>query len=699
MSENCIDLPQPSVLLGEPPFRDYCASPKIEDFSTSGGVYREAYDNAAARLGTTDDKRIVAELYREHWSNTATPQDAAQGLIEATTVDGLFSSPEVNTERMAAEIVAMRRTDPEQAAKVEAEIARRLPDAGTQSRLYEDIRSITEDIGQANDRLQTLGPAEAAPTATVTDPAQLSETVDRLLADASVHMPGYRTQPSSSYLDVSELAYRVEVLAAEDPQLAQVLRSELTGRMSPADAATFNRFVAGEKTYGEKAWSAAESAADFSVNVVTGAASAAYDATTGTVIFVGHTVQYGADNIPILGPAGDYLRESVGEMPGWADAILPSDTRGSETSESIVQTATSIKDYTYSRYENPSLIISDANGIVNNVKESHAEAVAQGSQAEWWGNLTGRAAFEVGTILLPASKISSIGRIDNIGTVSINRADELTAAAPTHADGVVPPLAAQADDAVFSASVQTGVVDAVPVTQADELVAIAPTHADGVVPPLAAQADDAVFSASVQTGVVDTVLVTQADELIAIAPTHADGVVPPVSRQTDEVIAPILAREFSVIDDNFSTGNKIILVDGQYWNIPAGKSVADLPLDDLVGDKLQALTTESAARWGDSPWDMLSTNEIAAALRNSDVNGLATRLIQQAKGRWVEALVQGVMNNEISNSPQNLIWSRKGLDITDLSTGIKYDIMSGTRQNLRTHALREPDQIFRILSF
>ncbi len=655
MSENCIDLPQPSVLLGEPPFRDYCASPKIEDFSTSGGVYREAYDNAAARLGTTDDKRIVAELYREHWSNTATPQDAAQGLIEATTVDGLFSSPEVNTERMAAEIVAMRRTDPEQAAKVEAEIARRLPDAGTQSRLYEDIRSITEDIGQANDRLQTLGPAEAAPTATVTDPAQLSETVDRLLADASVHMPGYRTQPSSSYLDVSELAYRVEVLAAEDPQLAQVLRSELTGRMSPADAATFNRFVAGEKTYGEKAWSAAESAADFSVNVVTGAASAAYDATTGTVIFVGHTVQYGADNIPILGPAGDYLRESVGEMPGWADAILPSDTRGSETSESIVQTATSIKDYTYSRYENPSLIISDANGIVNNVKESHAEAVAQGSQAEWWGNLTGRAAFEVGTILLPASKISSIGRIDNIGTVSINRADELTAAAPTHADGVVPPLAAQADDAVFSASVQTGVVD--------------------------------------------TVLVTQADELIAIAPTHADGVVPPVSRQTDEVIAPILAREFSVIDDNFSTGNKIILVDGQYWNIPAGKSVADLPLDDLVGDKLQALTTESAARWGDSPWDMLSTNEIAAALRNSDVNGLATRLIQQAKGRWVEALVQGVMNNEISNSPQNLIWSRKGLDITDLSTGIKYDIMSGTRQNLRTHALREPDQIFRILSF
>jgi hypothetical protein len=543
-------------------------------------------------------------------SSANKPQDAAQGIIDAATTESLLWGTDVDTAQMAEEIVAMRRTNPDQAVRVEAEIARINPDAGFQSRLYEDIRTITEYSEKADNRLQTLGSDGTTPTATITDRAQISGTADQLLAEATEHVAGYRTQPSYSYVDVSELVYRVEVIAEGDPQLAQVLRSEITGRLSPADAATFNRFLAGEKTYGEMAASAAQSVTDFQVSVVTGAASAGYDAVTGTVILAGNTLQYGADSIPIVGPAGDNLREWYGEMPGWADAIIPSDTRGSETTDNIVETATVIKDYTYSRIEDPSLIRDDFNGVYNNVTESYAAAAAEGTRAEWWGNLTGRAAFELAALAIPASKLGNLGKIDNL------------------------------------------------------------------------------------VGIPGT----QTDELIAIAPTQADGVIAPVSRQADELIRPNVARLFSVYADNLPAGNKIIEVDGQYWNLPAGKSLSDLPLTDTVGDTLQSLTTESAARWAENPWGMLSSREFNTVLRKSDLKGLATLLLQQAKGRWIESLVKGIVTNDgIGN--QNLIWSSRGLDMTNLSDGYKYDIMSGTQENLIRHANREPNQIFRLITF
>jgi hypothetical protein len=537
-------------------------------------------------------------------------QDAAQNIIDAATTESLIWGTDVDTAKMAEEIVAMRRTNPDQAVRVEAEIARINPDAGFQSRLYEDIRTITEYSEKADSRLQTLGPDGSAPTATITDRAQISGTVDQLLAEATEHVAGYRTQPSSSYVDVSELAYRVEVIAEGDPQLAQVLRSEITERLSPADAATFNRFVAGEKTYSEMAGSAVQSVTDFQVSAIKGVASAGYDAVTGTVILAGNALQYGADNVPIAGPVGDSFREWYGEMPGWLDAITPSDARSHETTESIKETATVIKDYTSSRIQDFSLIREDFNRISNSVAESYAAAAAEGTRAEWLGNVTGTALFEVATLVVPASKLGNLGKIDNLAGVPV----------------------------------------------------------------------------------------TQADELMSLPPTQAGGVVAPVSRQADEVITPTIARTFSVYADNLPAGNKIVIVDGQYWNLPDGKTVADLPPFDTVGDTLQSLTTEAAARWAENPWNMLSSREFNTVLRKSDLKGLATLLVQQAKGRWIESLVKGIVTNDGIGS-QNLIWSGRGLDVTNLSDGYRYDIMSGTQENLIRHANREPNHIFRIITF
>jgi hypothetical protein len=604
MTETVVEKPTPSVTLGEPSSRGYSTSPRIEDFSTSGGVYREAYDNVAARLKTTDDKRIVAELYREHWSNTAMPQDAAQGLIDITTVDGWFSVSEVDSKLMAAEIVAMRRTNPEQATKVEAEIARRLPDAGFQSRLNEDIRTITEDVGQANNRIRSLGSDATTPTGQTTDNAQVTAKVDQLLADATRPVYAYRQGLAGDNLNVTELAYQVEVLAADNPELVQAVRAELTGRLSPTDAATFNRIVAGDRNFGEGIGLAFSHPGDTAIGVGQNTANG--------FIFVGDMALRGGAFVGGLAADGTAL-----------------------------------------------------------VTEGHAWALGRGATA-----LDGMLGTNMGETVRPA--------VETLNEISDNQSVFADGAYIIASEPIIPSFecsnAAQCvgQDIGLAIDIATGVK------------AAATLGAKGVAiwREIGEQADEAVPS-----------VIGQLDEAAAPVLRQAGDVVPPVSRQTDDVIAPIVAREFSVFADSLPGGNQIILVDGQYWNVPAGKSVADLPLDDLVGDKLQALTTESAARWGDNPRDMFSTKEFAAILRNSDSPGLVSLFIQQAKGRWVEALVKGTIINENSNISQNLIWISKGLDVTDLSTGIKYDIMSGTSQNLLTHALREPNQIFRMIAF
>ena len=47
----------------------------------------------------------------------------------------------------------------------------------------------------------------------------------------------------------------------------------------------------------------------------------------------------------------------------------------------------------------------------------------------------------------------------------------------------------------------------------------------------------------------------------------------------------------------------------------------------------------------------------------------------------------------------HLQWSGTGIDITDPKTGIKYDVMSGSDENIRTHVLRMPNFIWRLLTF
>lgn len=153
------------------------------------------------------------------------------------------------------------------------------------------------------------------------------------------------------------------------------------------------------------------------------------------------------------------------------------------------------------------------------------------------------------------------------------------------------------------------------------------------------------------------------------------------------------ARQVSVVTRH-AAGNQQVLIDGQRWNIPVGKSASDVPRIDPVGNRLQTLATDAAARWSPT---RLSANERRAIgeARSAGEHWRANLLQQQAKGRWVEKQVKDAA--DIERLP--LQWSGRGLDATDLRNGTKYDVMSGTKSNMDTHAKREPNQIFRMITF
>ncbi len=152
-------------------------------------------------------------------------------------------------------------------------------------------------------------------------------------------------------------------------------------------------------------------------------------------------------------------------------------------------------------------------------------------------------------------------------------------------------------------------------------------------------------------------------------------------------------RQVSVVTRH-AAGNQQVLIDGQRWNIPAGKSASDVPRIDPVGNRLQTLATDAAARWSPTRLSPTERAAITKAHRAGD-HWLGNLLQQQAKGRWVE----GQVRNASVAEKLPVQWARQGLDVTDLRNGTKYDVMSGTKSNLDAHAKREPNQLFRMITF
>lgn len=110
---------------------------------------------------------------------------------------------------------------------------------------------------------------------------------------------------------------------------------------------------------------------------------------------------------------------------------------------------------------------------------------------------------------------------------------------------------------------------------------------------------------------------------------------------------------------------------------------------------MQKSTREAGESW--NPKRNLSGKEQRAIerARESGEHWRANLLEKQAKGRWVEKQVK----KKTEGLDLDIEWSRTGVDATDSKTGIKYDIMLGTKSNMDTHAKRMPDDLFRMITF
>ncbi|QRN99905.1 hypothetical protein JRI60_13160 [Archangium violaceum] len=136
---------------------------------------------------------------------------------------------------------------------------------------------------------------------------------------------------------------------------------------------------------------------------------------------------------------------------------------------------------------------------------------------------------------------------------------------------------------------------------------------------------------------------------------------------------------------------QVELSDGQRWHVPRGKSVADIPAEDKVGDMLQEAVTQAANKWGPDKLSGAEKRAIGKAQENGEY-WLARLLEREARGRWVE--------DQVSRQFKHLYnFSRsKGVDV-EVPGGFKYEILSGTESNLARHGRRMAGEFFRMLTF
>ncbi|WP_395824687.1 hypothetical protein [Archangium minus] len=139
-------------------------------------------------------------------------------------------------------------------------------------------------------------------------------------------------------------------------------------------------------------------------------------------------------------------------------------------------------------------------------------------------------------------------------------------------------------------------------------------------------------------------------------------------------------------------GNRQVeLSDGQRWHLPRGKSAADIPAEDKVGDMLQEAVTQAANEWGPHRLSPNEKDAIEQALKKGEY-WLARLLEREARGRFVHAKVEAQFKGRLR-------FNHQGVDVVDLTNNRKYEILSGTESNLARHGRRLAGEFFRMLTF
>ncbi|WPB78765.1 hypothetical protein KYC5002_06315 [Archangium violaceum] len=136
---------------------------------------------------------------------------------------------------------------------------------------------------------------------------------------------------------------------------------------------------------------------------------------------------------------------------------------------------------------------------------------------------------------------------------------------------------------------------------------------------------------------------------------------------------------------------QVTLPNGQRWHLLRGMSLHDIPATDEVGDRLQKAVTEAAQQWGPHRFTDNERDAIKEAIKKGRY-WLAHLLEREARGRFVHAQVKRQFERLYR-------FNHQGVDVFDLATGRKYEILSGTASNLAHHGRRMAGEFYRMLTF
>ncbi len=170
------------------------------------------------------------------------------------------------------------------------------------------------------------------------------------------------------------------------------------------------------------------------------------DMVVGLATIAGKTAQYVTDATLglVVDPIRSLLPSGAQEWMRASEAI-PSAERSAATTQKMIDTVGKAASYIYDN--TPEKVGADIKGFItknwDKLEASHAAAAKQGPEAEahWWGQVAGRATFEVAAFAVPVTKVAQLAKLEKAADVAkgvdaVSDAGRLAAKAPLIEDAL-----------------------------------------------------------------------------------------------------------------------------------------------------------------------------------------------------------------------------------------------------------------------
>jgi hypothetical protein len=151
--------------------------------------------------------------------------------------------------------------------------------------------------------------------------------------------------------------------------------------------------------------------------------------------------------------AGTGLVEGVGELVKGGYALATDEKARESAWNTTKKLAKAAGDYGEEVWDDPAKAYRDARdgtlAAYNTFEQAKEKAAAEGRSAEFWGDLTGKGLFEVGTIIIPAGLAAKAGKLGKVakGAKQLENAEDIVSTSKRAKAVVANPVIKAKDDA------------------------------------------------------------------------------------------------------------------------------------------------------------------------------------------------------------------------------------------------------------